>query len=152
MKINELNEHDVTAFMSVIRRVQIFKLMTIGQIEKVLPYLQLCLFEKNEVICEQGKEGDAFYMIQKGEVEVSVKTGYVSFKKVVSKLGSHDFFGEISLFRNVRCTATVRCKKPSYIYVLSKQDFNYVLSVNPDFRADIERIVQDRKNVLKKYL
>ena len=46
MKKNELNEHDVTAFMSVIRRVQIFKSMTIGQIEKVLPYLQLCLFEK----------------------------------------------------------------------------------------------------------
>ena len=152
MKKNELNEHDITDFVSVIRNVPIFKLMTIGQIEKVLPYLQLCLFEKNEVICYQGKEGHSFYMIQKGEVEVSIKTGYLSFEKVVAKLGPRDFFGEISLFKDVFCTATVTCKESSYIYVLSKKDFNYVLLVNPDFRTDIKRIVQDRNDMLKKYL
>ncbi|KAK3507005.1 hypothetical protein QTP70_035273 [Hemibagrus guttatus] len=61
-------------------------------------------FQDNEVIVREGAEGDTFYIILKGEVEVTKKVN--GQQKIIRKLEQGDHFGELALMREILRTAT----------------------------------------------
>ncbi|WP_240421747.1 ABC transporter transmembrane domain-containing protein [Paenibacillus periandrae] len=76
-------------------------------------------YEAGQVIVREGEEGDKFYLIARGAVEVVKGTGANS--KAVAVLQDGDHFGEIALLRGIPRTATVTAKMPSVLLSLQRE-------------------------------
>ncbi|MFA5140016.1 MAG: cyclic nucleotide-binding domain-containing protein [Elusimicrobiota bacterium] len=149
MRKLKMAEADLAALARLMRKVEFFAPMTIGQLEMILPFILLCEYADGEVVFKQNGEGDAFYIVYDGEVGVRVRKGFFSFSKEVAKLKSGDFFGEMALLTREARTATIVCTRPSKLFVLMAADFDYVLKRNPTFKDEINKIAARRKFLQK---
>lgn len=86
-----------------------------------------------------GEQGDEFYLIAKGQVEVLSAEG----KKLV-QLGDGDHFGEIALLRNVPRTATVRTLTDTLLLVLSREVFLHALQADLSLSERAEQSARSR--------
>ena len=69
--------------------------------------LDMKTYAPGEVIIQQGVPHEDFYLITRGHVEVRLQTANGQ-EFLIDRLGSGQYFGEISLLRGVASTATVR--------------------------------------------
>ena len=82
-------------------------------------------FKPNEYIIEENTEGDLFYLIIKGRVRITVKGNFVR------DLDSGDCLGENTLLtENIKRTASAMALEKVLCYVLSKSEFQVILSDN----------------------
>jgi CRP/FNR family cyclic AMP-dependent transcriptional regulator len=88
---------------------------------------------------------DTFFMIAKGEVEVSLKTRRCP-DQIVTFLGPGQFFGEIELLNGVNSVATVRAslEQPVELVVLNRKSFLKVIEDSPLTGKAIGKVVQAR--------
>ena len=149
MERMKLGDADFGFLAKVMRKVEFFAPMTIGQLEMILPYILLFRYGAGEKICRQGDEGDAFYIIRDGKVGVFVKKGFFSFSKKVAELTEGMFFGETALVTREPRNATVLCEAPTRVFALTSADFEFVVKKNPTFAAEIEKIAKRRKFLSK---
>jgi MFS family permease len=70
-----------------------------------------------KAVVTQGERGEHFYVVESGELDVSVDD------TEVSTLQAGDYFGEIALLRDVPRTATVRARRDSALLALKRHDF-----------------------------
>ncbi len=145
MKKITVADAEMGTLARMLRKVDFFSPLNIGQIEQVLPYVMLYDYEAGEAIFKQGDIGDAFFIIDAGKVEVLVKKGWFSSAKLVATLGTGDFFGETALLSREKRNATVRCAAPSRVFALVAADFQFVLKQNPQAAAEMARIAERRK-------
>lgn len=129
----------------VLRKVDFFAPLKMGQLELVLQYMLMYQVKEGETICKQGDKGDAFFIVRDGKYGVFVKKGFFSLSKKIAVMGEGDFFGEMALVTNEPRSATVTCEEPGRLYVMTTGNFNFVLNKNPAFRAEIKQIVELRK-------
>ncbi len=107
--------------------------------------VELVTYQPGEMILEQKKSVDNFYMIQSGEVEI-VLQGRFSDDQVITSLTQNDFFGEISLLRGGKAIASVRASDqgPVELLALSPEDFSWLMAESPLTEEAICRTVQRR--------
>lgn len=129
----------------MLRGVDFFTPLTVGQLEQILPHIMLYSFGAGERVFKQGEAGDAFYIVYKGSVEVKIKFSWWRPAKTVAKMGQGQFFGEIALISNEPRTATLDCAEPSELFVLIARDFQSVLGQNPAAAEEMARIAARRK-------
>ncbi len=73
-------------------------------------------------IVRQGREGDAFYVLASGQVEV------IEDRRKVRTMGPGAFFGEVALLLDIPRTATVRSITPVRLLRLDRDGFEQVVS------------------------
>lgn len=78
-------------------------------------------FEAGVDVMKQGDDGDYFYIIDRGEVEV-LKDG-----RTATQLGAGESFGELALMYSAPRAATVRTTKPTVCWALDRLSFRTVL-------------------------
>lgn len=146
MKRLDIGASELGILATMMRKVEFFTPLTIGQLEKVLPAVMLYEFAPGETVFKQGQPGDAFYIVYKGMVDVSIKSGFMGWSsKNIATLGPGVFFGEIALISAAPRNATVRCAERSLLFTLVARDFAFVLAENPDAAAEMGRIAERRK-------
>jgi CRP-like cAMP-binding protein len=87
-------------------------------------------------LVEQGEEGDAFYAIHSGQMDV-VRDG-----ELIAALGPGDYFGEAALLTEAPRNATVVAHTPVRAFRLSRQGFDDVIA--DAFRRGMLRSAADR--------
>lgn len=85
--------------------------------EQVASRLVPLTVEAGEAIIREGEEGDRFYIVESGELEVR-RDG-----RIVAERLPGDFVGEIALLREVPRTATVIARTDARVYALGRLDF-----------------------------
>lgn len=98
---------------------------------------------KGRVLLEQGRPGDAFYVLLRGICEVVHKRadgGEVPYPQ----MREGDVFGELSLLHGIRVTATVRAFTPCVVLSLERTLFDELVLSNEEARAAISRLALER--------
>ena len=93
-----------------------------------------------ETVVKEGEQGDNFYIIAQGKVEVWIN-GPHGERLRLAILSDGDHFGEIGLIKNAPRNATVETLTPCHFLTLSKADFDKVLKSSPKLRDNFEEYV-----------
>ena len=107
--------------VQILKKVKLMEGLTDKQLITVARCLKPAEFKKGDAIINQGEDGDTFYMIAQGEVNVEIN--HVQ----VAHLGDSAFFGEGSLIKNEKRSATVIACTDVACLCLSRDDFNRLL-------------------------
>jgi MFS family permease len=103
--------------LELLRAIPIFSPLPEPILERLALQLEQTDFSAGTTIFNSGDEGDRFYVIDQGSVEIHVD----SAKPV--ELGRGEFFGEIALLRDVPRTATVTAVTDTRLYALNWDAF-----------------------------
>lgn len=139
-----VTDAEVGVLARMLRKVDFFAPLTVGQIEKVLPHIRLFSYDSGETVFSQGEKGDAFYIVNTGRVSIRIKNGFFSFAKTISILETGNFFGEIALVSDAPRGASVVCEEPCQLFVLVAADFKFILHENPAAAEEMSKIAARR--------
>ena len=121
----------------LVGKVPFFADLDEARINEIAALLKPSLVLPGELVVHKGDPGDAMYFISTGAVEVDIPNHPV-------RLGSGDFFGEIALLKEMPRTADVTALSYCRVLALFARDFNQLLDANPELRARIEKIAEER--------
>ncbi len=103
--------------LELLLAIDIFAPLPPATLESLARSLIPVRVEASREIVREGEPGDRFYIIESGEVEV------LSDGRVINVEGPGEYFGEISLLRDVPRTATVRAQDDVELRALERDDF-----------------------------
>ena len=121
--------------VEAIRRCPIFAPLTLAQLEQLAGGMHDVRFAAGEAIIKEGEPGDAFYIITRGDAQVS------SAGTSLNTLRTGDSFGEIALVRGVPRTATVTATSPLDAYRIDAPTFVSAITGNPSSRAAADEVI-----------
>ena len=113
-----------------IRSVLIFSALSREDIAKVLGKLEEISFGAGERIVSQGDQGDSFYLIQSGAVQVVVESG-AGNSEVVAILGPRDWFGEMALLSGEPRSATIQSVTETRLWRLRREEWDELIEKHP---------------------
>jgi MFS family permease len=122
LAVTRIRRLDVTALQPgpgfyLLQAVPMFGLLPQPTLEQLSRDLVAADFDTGQEIVRQGAEGDLFYLVAQGSVDI-VKDG-----QVVAVTTAGGYFGEIALLRDVPRTASVRARGPVTVYSLEREPF-----------------------------
>jgi putative ABC transport system ATP-binding protein len=126
--------HDALRICEFLKTVDAFGGLTPLELTNVAEKMTKRQFVADDVIIRQGEEGEEFFLISDGTVEVMRQD------HDVASLGAGDFFGEGALITGEPRNATVVAKDNLATYVLGKADFRAAIEASRSFRDQLYRV------------
>jgi anion transporter len=114
----------------IIRSIPIFSGLSREDVAKVLGKMEETAFPAYSTIFSQGDQGDAFYLIQAGAVQVVLESG-AGNSEVVAILGPRDWFGEMALLSGEPRSATIQSVKDTMLWRLRREDWDELIAKHP---------------------
>jgi putative ABC transport system ATP-binding protein len=115
-----------------------FAAMTPTALSDVADKMKRAHLAAGSTIIRQGDEGDLFYIVRSGVVDV-----YQSDRHT-AELKEADFFGEAALITGAPRNATVIAKTDVDVYTLSKDDFKAAIASSATFQEQLLRVLFQR--------
>ncbi len=128
---------------SKLKRYPIFQDLNSGLLEEISSLFVTESYPADRVVVREGTEGNRFYLIARGRVSVQKMTANGQEEKIAT-LEDGDYFGEISLIRNVPRNATIRTIAPSMMLTIHRDIFQNLLDRAPEVREKIEKMIAAR--------
>ncbi len=127
--------------IEALRAIPLFSYLTPEELLAAQVLFEEMSCPKGEVICRIGDEGDTFYIVLSGELEV---WGGGSPSKLLSRLGPKDFFGELALVVGGPRSATITVSRQARLLSLSKDSFNRFFLKNAKVLEYFSRVICQR--------
>jgi CRP-like cAMP-binding protein/Fe-S-cluster-containing hydrogenase component 2 len=127
---------------SHLRGMPLFALVGEEFIEHLRQNVELVSYNQSQMICKEGEEADAFYLIRSGMVRVS--QALPGGEMVRTYLSRGDYFGEIGLLRSIKRSATCVALDAVDVVRITASEFNLMLEKFPDVRAQLEAVADAR--------
>jgi MFS family permease len=124
--------------LELIRSIPIFAPLPTTTVEYLAGTMTSLKHPAGTVVFRQGEAGDRYYLVETGQVEVSVDGS------VASTLGRGEGFGEIALLRDVPRTATVTAKTDVSLHGLDRDDFIAAVSGHSASAQAADTVIADR--------
>jgi CRP-like cAMP-binding protein/Fe-S-cluster-containing hydrogenase component 2 len=130
-----------------LRSVPLFATLDLDFFNYLKENAELKSFNKGEVICRQGEDADAFYLIRNGLVRVAQAMPGGEMVRTYLKRG--EYFGEIGLLQNQARNATCSALDAADVVKIGKADFQLMLEKFPVVRATLDEVARVRMEALK---
>ena len=120
-----------------LRELSLFSTLSPRELKTVDGLLHERSFLKDEVIFDQGEEGQALYIIESGKVLIC-RQGQSAAGRI-AELGPGRLFGELALLDNSPRSAQARAAKPCKLIVFFRDDFVSLLDTHARIASKISR-------------
>lgn len=106
-------------------------------------------FEPGELIIKEGDEGDIFYIIKHGKVEIFTIKNNAAV--VLNILGKGACVGEVSVLTDSKRTASVRALEPVNAVGITRDDISDLLKAYPKVHEILNSLIKSRaKDTIEK--
>lgn len=126
-----------------VRQVPIFSSLKPEDILKVAEIVEEVSMPGGQVIFREGDTGDAVYIVIDGKVKVT-KAQEEGGERTLAVFRDGDFFGEMAVIEETPRTATAVVIEPCVLYRITKQNFGFVMRLNPGISLKIMRFMSER--------
>ena len=145
------NKYRERSLNNHLRSVPLFATLSEEFLQRLKENVELVSYNQGQVICQEGDDADAFYLIRSGMVRVA--QAMPGGEMVRTYLSRGDYFGEIGLLRAIKRTATCSALDAVDVVKIPADDFNLMLETFPDVRAQLDsvataRMAVDRQKVI----
>jgi putative ABC transport system ATP-binding protein len=125
-------------------KCEVFAGLTVDALTKVAEKMSFERFPAGATVIRQGEEGDKFYLLRRGTVDVFINDadGKPQF---IHSLKEGDFFGERALLSGQVRSATIVAKDAVETYTLGKADFQAALASIDSFKQQIYKAYFQRQ-------
>ena len=130
-----------------LRGIDLFRPLSDEELKGAAARFRQLHYAAGERIIEEGAPGDSFFVIDRGEVEVS-KT-LAGKAHTLARLMEGQFFGEMALLTGERRSASVVAVTDVDLFMIDKSGFEGVLIANPAIAVDISTILSERRELLR---
>lgn len=128
--------------VELLRQIPMFAKVEQSKLKLLAFTSERLVFQADQVICEQGDQGDSMYIIVDGAADVIVNLP--SGPLTVASLQKNNFFGEIAILCDVPRTATVRASTSLTALKITKDLFYRLVSEFPLMAVEIMREIAAR--------
>jgi hypothetical protein len=118
--------------VALLRGVEVFAMLGPVELERLVEALEPVHVAAGETVIRQGEEGDRFYVLVAGSVDVAVDG------VTVREQGPGEYFGEIALLNDSPRTATVTALEDVELRALRRDDFLGTVTGHTGSAAAIE--------------
>jgi small-conductance mechanosensitive channel/CRP-like cAMP-binding protein len=142
----DAREASVTRLERALRGIDLFRPLTDEELRTATSRFRPLHYAAREKIIEEGSPGDSFFVIDRGEVEVSKNMG--GARRTLARLMEGQFFGEMALLTGEPRAATVDAVTDVDLFTIDKAAFHGILVANPAIAVDISTILAERREAL----
>jgi putative ABC transport system ATP-binding protein len=136
---SEIVVEDAVTICEFLIKVPVFAKNTPEELTEISQKMLKERYTAGATIIRQGDEGDKFYLIREGSVNVLVKEADAAPRQVAT-LGPGDFFGEAALMTGQPRNATVAANEDAVLYGLKKDDFLAALNASSPFTQQLRDV------------
>ena len=139
-------EAPATRLERALRQIDLFRPLSDDELRTAAARCRPLHYAAGERIIEEGAPGDSFFILDRGEVEVSKEMGGV--RRPLARLMEGQFFGEMALLTGENRAATVLAATDVDLFTLDKTGFHDIIVGNPAIAVDISTILSERREAL----
>lgn len=125
-----------------LQNVLMFRDLSAEAIDLIASKLRLVQYPKDFTIFRIDDPADCMYVIKSGEVKVIA--GVDEDDEVLAYLTRGNYFGEMALLTGEPRSATVMTSLDSELLMLTKQDFEYLLTRHPSIAVTLSHVLSQR--------
>jgi CRP/FNR family transcriptional regulator, cyclic AMP receptor protein len=114
-----------------LRHVPLFESLPDDAARRLCDLLEAVEAKENQTLFRAGDAGNAMYVIESGEIRISIKAEDGN-EITVAELGPGEFFGEMSILDGQARAANATAMEPSRLGMLSRRHFLFFLQNNSD--------------------
>jgi hypothetical protein len=129
--------------LQLLSSIALFSALPATTLERVAMRLRPVASAAGTTLAREGEEGDLFYVIGSGLVDVS------QHGRHVATLGPGDYFGEIALLRDVPRVATCTAQTDVELYTLERDQFVSAVSGHTMSAAEADAVMNQRLSELE---
>ncbi|MGZ8898647.1 MAG: cyclic nucleotide-binding domain-containing protein, partial [Limisphaerales bacterium] len=124
--------------MAPLKETRLFSALTAGELQALQQACEERKLPANSLIFKEGDPGDGLYIISAGQVQISAVIQETE-RRVLSRLGPGEFFGEMALIDNEPRSATATSEMPSVLYFIPREHLLSLLDSSPRLAVTLVR-------------
>src|SRR6267142_547241 len=121
--------------VELLRQLDVFRDLTFKEVLEVHELLHERVYEKGEIIFEEGDIGHGIFVVVSGKVRVDPSREVL--KEAVLEFGPGEMLGELSLFEEAPRFATVVAVERTVMVALFRAEFSTLLTKNTKIGAKV---------------
>jgi sulfate permease, SulP family len=121
-----------------IKKMQIFQYLEDKEIDKITEELTHYSYQANEIIFNEGDEGDTMYLVSRGCVSILFDINHGKRRKRVASFGEGVFFGDMALLEEKPRSASAITDEDTELYALTRTNYLNLLETEPKIASKIQ--------------
>ncbi len=133
-----LSRKEQLAAMDVLRHIPLFSTLPDDALADCAGYLMLRHIPANETVYETGDHGDALFIVESGQIDLTDDTG-----SLLTRASEGNFFGEMALMTGKNRTETAHAATDVNLWALYRTDFDALLVKHPQLSVALSQALRD---------